>query len=144
MGRQPIQVEAFLFRFVNGACQYLLLKRIASRGGFWQPITGGLEEGEELRDAVIREVEEETGIKKIKRIIEDVHQFTLEEEQHRKEYVFGVEINPNEEVVLDNNVYVEHDNHKWCFLDEAIQLLKWPGNKTGLQKLHKMLESNGF
>ncbi len=140
MVRLHIQVEAILFRFINGSCEYLLLKRIDRRGGFWQPVTGGLEEGEELPDAVVREVKEETGITKLKRIIPGIYQFTFGEKPFLKEYVFGAEINPSERIVFDKNVYEEHDNYRWCSYKEALQLLKWPGNKKGLTNLHTILK----
>ena len=44
--RLPIQVQAILYRKTNTEIQYLLLKRISDTGGFWQPITGGIEKGE--------------------------------------------------------------------------------------------------
>jgi len=48
--RLPIQVEAILFRRADGKIQYLLLKK--RRREFWQPITGGLEEGETKIEAL--------------------------------------------------------------------------------------------
>ena len=41
--------------------QVLLLER-ADKPGFWQSVTGSIEEGETPRDAAIREVHEETGL----------------------------------------------------------------------------------
>ena len=41
----------------------LLLKLTDSRGGFWQNVTGGVDEGESYEAAAIRELWEETGIK---------------------------------------------------------------------------------
>lgn len=144
MGRQPIQIEAIIFRLVNGTYEYLMLKRIASRGGFWQPVTGGLEEGETLRDAVVREVQEEIGVQHVKRIIDNVYEYTFEEELTFKEYVFGVEINPETSISLDKNLYKEHEEHTWCSYENAMHLLKWPGNKIGLTNLHNILEGNSF
>ena len=51
MARLPIQIEAILFKRTDGKIQYLILKRHPPKshpeiGQFWQPITGGLEEGE--------------------------------------------------------------------------------------------------
>lgn len=139
MARQPIQIEVILFRYINGSYEYLLLKRISSRGGFWQPVTGGLEEGEQLHHAALREVEEETGITNTIRIIDNIHLFILEEDPNVKEYVFGAEIDPNSKIVLDKNIYEEHDDHRWCSFEEAMTLLKWPGNKEALKKLNKIL-----
>jgi len=60
--RLPIQVQGILFRKINEEIQYLLLKRKPEREDFWQPVTGGLEEGETKIEALKREVREETGI----------------------------------------------------------------------------------
>jgi len=71
--RLPIQVQGILFRKISGEIQYLLLKRTLEREGFWQPVTGGIEEGETKIEALKREVREETGIKNIVRIMKDIH-----------------------------------------------------------------------
>lgn len=139
MARQATHVEVYLFRYAHRSYAYLLLKRIPTRGGFWQPITGGVEKGEELLDAVRREVAEESGITNIKRIIENVHQFVVEAPPYYREYIFGVEIDPRETITLDKNIQQEHDDHRWCAYKEAMALLKWPGNKEGLKKLHHQL-----
>ena len=86
--RLPIQVQGILFRKINGRTQYLLLKRIPDREGFWQPVTGGLEKGETVLEALEREVLEETGIRDPVRIIEDVYSFELSTPLHEKEFVF--------------------------------------------------------
>ena len=147
--RLPIQIEAILFKRAHGKIQYLLLKRIPRRGEFWQPITGGLEEGEAKIEALKREVREETGIKNIIKIIEDVHYFEFQDlpfieylkkhghiHKHLKEYAFGVEVSPDEEVVLDRE---EHSEFRWCSFQEALDLLKWKENKEALTKLNGIL-----
>ena len=133
--RLPLQIEAILFKRVNEKIQYLLVKRIPERGGFWQPITGGLEEETKI-EALKREVREETGIKNIIRIIEDVHHFEFSDPHLMKEYVFGVEIPANEKIVLDKK---EHSEFKWCGFQEALELLEWKENKEALKKLHQTL-----
>ena len=45
------QVEVIVFKMVNGQPLFLLLKRNPRRGGFWQPITGGVHDEEKLPDA---------------------------------------------------------------------------------------------
>ena len=140
--RLPIQIQAILFRKINRETQYLLLKRISSIGGFWQPVTGGIEEGETKIQALKREVLEETGIKNVARIIKDVHYcefwdyFKREARQRLiKEHVFGVEINSNEKITISR----EHTEYKWCSFKEALKLLKWKENKEALKKLNDIL-----
>ncbi len=43
--------------------EILLLKLAENRGGFWQNITGGVDDGEEFEQAAVRELWEETGIR---------------------------------------------------------------------------------
>jgi|GEM_PF-5435055 len=73
--RLPIQVQGIFFGKIDGEIQYLLLKRIKERS--WQPVTGGIEEGETKIEALKREVREETGIKNTVRIMKDIqnHEF---------------------------------------------------------------------
>lgn len=106
--RLPIQVEAILFKRNYGRIQYLTLKTIPPRGEFWQPITGGVEEGETKIEALKREVKEETGITSIVKVVEHVHYFEFQDHtfmdylrkhgracRHLKEYAYGVEVPPD-------------------------------------------------
>lgn len=45
--------------------RYLLVKRAeaASAGGYWTPVTGKIDPGESLEQAVVREVQEEVGLR---------------------------------------------------------------------------------
>ncbi len=147
--RLPIEIEAILFKRTDGKIHYLLLKRHPEKGEFWQPITGGLEEGETKIETLKREIREETGIKSIIKIIENVHYYEFQDPSlieyfkrhgracnHVKEYAFGVEVSSDEKVVLDGK---EHSEYRWCRFEEALKLLKWKGNKVALEKLNEIL-----
>jgi 8-oxo-dGTP pyrophosphatase MutT (NUDIX family) len=147
--RLPIEIEGILFKRVEGEIKYLLLKRHPEKGEFWQPITGGLEEGETKIETLKREIIEETGIKSIIKIIENVHYYEFLDpslieyfKRHRracnhvKEYAFGVEVSSDEKVVLDGK---EHSEYRWCGFEEALKLLKWKGNKEALEKLNEII-----
>jgi len=142
--RLPVQVQGILFRRTDGMLEYLLLKTTSEREGFWQPVTGGLEEGETRVEALKREVSEETGIKNIVRIAENVDYFEYTDAHfikgfdHIEEYVFGVEVDPNERIVIDGK---EHSEFKWCSFQEAMQLLKWEENKRALSRLNEILKT---
>jgi len=154
--RLPIQIEAILFMRTDGKIQYLILKRHPPKGHpeigqFWQPITGGLEEGETKMEALKREIREETGIKNIIKIIEDVRYYepidlSLIEYlkrhghvcKHLKAYAFGVEVSSDEEVVLDRK---EHSEFKWCSFQEALKLIRGTcyNHNESLKKLNEIV-----
>jgi dATP pyrophosphohydrolase len=140
--RLPIQIQAILYRKTNTKTQYLLLRRISDAGGFWQPVTGGIEEGETKIQALKREIQEETGINNPTKIINNVYccefwDYYKREACHRliKEHVFGVEISSNEKITISH----EHTEYKWCTFKEALELLKWKENKEALKKLNHIL-----
>lgn len=118
--------------------EYLLLKRLPDRNGFWQPVTGGLEDGETKTEALHREVREETGIRNPLGVIENLYYFEFHDPNRNEEYVYGVEVSPMEKVVLDGK---EHSQHRWCSFQEALQLLHWKENKEALKKLNTILGS---
>lgn len=132
-------ILSIIFRRDKGEIKYLLLKRTPSRGGFWQPVSGRVEENEIPLEAAKREVMEETGIKKFKKIISDVYTFSLENEPYKTSYCFGFEVSPKTKIDLNYNIYPEHNNIKWCGFNEAIRLLKWPHNKEALKRLKEII-----
>ncbi len=149
--RLPIQIEAILYKRTDGEIRYLILKTIPERGGFWQPITGGLEEGETKREALKREIKEETGIRNIIKIIEDVHYYEPRDLsvigylkrhgyvcKHLKAYAFGVEVFSDEEIILDRR---EHSHFRWCSFQEAQKLITETcyEHRESLRKLNETL-----
>lgn len=134
--RLPIQVEAIIFRRSDSAIEYLLLKRLPERNGFWQPVTGGVEEGETQEEALRREIKEETGVKNLISLVEGLYYFEFSDPDPNQEYVYGVEVSPLEKIVLDRK---EHSEYKWCSFQEALRLLHWKENREALRKLNKTL-----
>ncbi len=107
--------------------QVLLLDR-ADKPGYWQSVTGSIEEGETLRETAIREVREETGL--------DAERFQLTDWQmsnvyeiyqhwryryapgvtHNTEHVFGLELPAPVAVTLNPR---EHLRYEWVDWREA-------------------------
>lgn len=120
--------------------KFLLLKRIQRKGGFWQPITGGAFFSEDKIAALKRELEEETGIKQkeIKNIINTNYSFSFVNDEGNKlqEYVYGVEINPNQKIVISK----EHTEARWVGFKTALKLLKYESNKKGFRMLYEILK----
>lgn len=137
--KRVTKVEVILFKIIDDQPLFLLLKRQPERGGFWQPVTGGVEKGEDLKEAALREIEEETGIKNFVKVLENIHYFEFEANGGfgwMKEYVFGVEVHKEAESVISD----EHSEQKWCSFSEALDLLKYENNKEGFRKINKLYD----
>lgn len=142
--RLPKQVQGIIFKKEGKEKKFLLLKRILSKGGFWQFVTGGVEDFDNsLKDSLIRELEEELKIdkEKIINVFENIGVFEFnaklnEKEQIIKEYVFGIEINPKTEISIDKN---EHEKFLWVTQKKALELLKFENNKKALKTLIEKL-----
>ena len=125
------------------------MRRVPSGRGFWQGVTGGLEEGEDLEEAAMRELTEETGFvpSMLKRIDYSYSLPIRDDEwpdadrwrelgfQEIVEYVFVAVI----EEQLEPTISCEHDRWQWCSLDQALELLTWPGDIEALKRCDHFL-----
>ncbi len=127
--------------------QVLLLER-ADRPGFWQSVTGSLEEGETPRDAAIREVAEETGLDAS--LIEDWQTSNIYEIyphwRHRYapgvtqnvEHVFGLTLPSPVPVVLAPE---EHTRYEWVdWREAATRVFSW----TNVEALRQLGHRHGL
>lgn len=135
--RTENQIEVFFYKKLPGEeYSFLLMRRVPERGGFWQPLTGGVEHGETSEEAIRREALEETGITEMTEVVDSNYHYEFTDEgRHHIEYIFGAEVPVSTNVRFSH----EHDDFRWVSKDEALQLLKWPGNKEGLRKLCERL-----
>jgi dATP pyrophosphohydrolase len=145
--RQPFQVLVYPARVASDDWEYLLLRRIPGRGGFWQGVTGGIEEGEDLATAALRELAEEASL--VPSALEQMDcSYTLSmQDEWRDLYAAGVEkiveyvfialVDRQQEPALS----WEHDAWQWCSLDEALALLTYPGNIGALKSCHRFLKT---
>ena len=132
------QVEAIVFkRLPSGEFYFLMLKRTPQRGGFWQPVTGNVEDGETFETAALREVQEELGIADPLRLIDTEYSYEFtDNDPDQFERVFGLQVSPHQEVRLSS----EHTEYYWATTEEALNVyLKYDGNKEGLRRLHEKL-----
>lgn len=132
-------VQIFIFS-TNPSFRVLILKRIPERSGYWQPVCGGIENGEEPKAAAIREIFEETGIANAKDIIDLNYTFSYKETKNgtlmdMMDICFAFEVNS----VLDIKLSDEHEEYRWCSYIEAKEYLKWEHNLIALEKLTKMI-----
>jgi len=146
--KQPRSAQIVIFAETERGREFLLLKRVASHGGFWQPVTGSLENEETHVEAAVREVGEETGISARAEDLIDlmlVNRFEIAP-QWRAKYAPGV--THNEEVCFALKVdkcevrvdSVEHDGWVWVDYNTEISMLHWESNKRALACVARIFE----
>ena len=142
----PRSIQVVVFSEQAGERLYLLLRRVPSHGGFWQSVTGSLEEGETHLQAAVREVQEETGfcVSEDELIDLGVTNVFAIAELWRPKYAPGVTF--NEEVCFALQVRpgvveidrLEHDEYVWANYETAAGMLYWETNRQTLALVDKL------
>lgn len=133
-------VDAYVYRRSAGGLRFLLLKRNRARiyEHLWQGVAGKIEPGEVAWQAALRELEEETGLTPKRLFVADQVSRFYEAHDDRINLVpvFGIEVD-SERARLSP----EHSAYKWVSLEEALKILVWRGQKSGLRAVYDMVTS---
>lgn len=147
--KQPRSVQVVIFAETRQGREYLLLRRVASHGAFWQSVTGSLEAGETHRQAAVREVFEETGMSCAEDELINLHLTNVFEiapawrakflpgTTHNEEVCFALRAVKGE-VRLDAS---EHDDFVWADYDTAYAMLYWESTRKAYRALRNLLEN---
>lgn len=123
----------------------LLLRRLSAHGGFWQPVTGRVEEGETFESAAARELLEETGRSGASLEPLDFEQAFLIDAafladatrpQFAREVVFSSFIDSSQPLRLAAE---EHDAYGWFTFAEAYEKIRWSDDREALERLERRL-----
>ena len=137
----PIKTEGIIFVHLQlrNEIAYLLLKRTKKDGGFWQPMTGTLNDGESLKECLLRELSEETGIVEYNQILENIDEFEWKNNRNKTitEYVYGIHVDK-----MNIQLSKEHDKFEWFLFKEAIEILEKENNKRSLTILNNILRGD--
>ncbi|RYZ70857.1 MAG: NUDIX domain-containing protein [Proteobacteria bacterium] len=119
----------------------LLLKLIPERGAYWQPVTGGIEEGESPKQGALREAWEETGFDPFEAMQVLGHRFEYESRWGKVEeeafYFFAVPGLP--EPKLDVR---EHTDFRWTKLTEVESFIRHESQLEVIRKIRERLKKN--
>ena len=136
-----LKVQVWVIRPTAEGVAVLLLKTRASRGAFWQPVTGHVEPGETSDAAAVRELREETGWKASGRGKRVGKPFEFESRGRRfREEVFVFEAETDWRTPKID--LKEHDVARWVPAADAERLLKHESNRLKLQEIIQEIERN--
>ncbi len=129
--------------------QVLIMER-ADKAGYWQSVTGSLEQGETPRQAAIREVQEETGLNAAQYDLQDWQVSNIyeiyphwryryaPEVTHNTEHLFGLELPSQLAIKLAPD---EHLQYEWVdWREAATRVFSW----TNVDALSKLGERHGL
>lgn len=121
----------------KGSIDVLLLLTRPDRGGFWQPVTGGVESGESPAEAAAREAREETGLKFQTAPFSLERNFSFEKNGiFFREYGFAAEVKKKTDPTLDPK---EHTRFEWVDSSLAFRMLHHKSNVEMLEALLRLL-----
>lgn len=143
MTKKPKQPISVLVVIHSPDLKILLLER-ADKPGFWQSVTGSIEENEELGQTAAREVQEETGLDTTLYHPKNWHQSTVYEIYPHWRHRYGEGVTQNTEHVFSLCVPIEskitlspseHLNFRWLSIEEAANLAFSPSNQEAILQL---------
>jgi nucleoside diphosphate kinase/8-oxo-dGTP pyrophosphatase MutT (NUDIX family) len=143
------QISAFVFRPSpenEASAEYLALRRSAARGGFWQGVTGGLEQydaagqidgvggtGSRPAAGAVREIHEELGLRPT-HVYDTGYNFSFTDPKDGTltEHVLAAQVDSTAEPTLSD----EHDAAFWVSGQDMRELVgaKWPENVVGFDE----------
>ncbi len=129
-----------MFRVIDGQVEFLLLEDLKGR---WSVPKGHVESGETLEQTAVREIAEETGLKKtnILEKLDKVHFFYRFEGRliFMTVFLFLIEAaDPHEEVVVEVSEGIV--SARWFPADTAQQVLEYKDLKTLLERSMKIIK----
>jgi 8-oxo-dGTP pyrophosphatase MutT (NUDIX family) len=143
---RPDLVECWIFRVPHGGVEpeFLLIRRAPDRifPGLWQCVTGGLEPGERIPMAALREVREEVGfglpeIERFYDLDQVTHFYDEGPDAVVASAIFAVRVRPDAEPKLSH----EHDGARWVSREEALRFVVWPTYRDTIDRiLGKLLD----
>jgi dihydroneopterin triphosphate diphosphatase len=158
MSLRPDLIECWVFRVVPPAgpddarpdaarLEILLIRRAGHRifPGLWQCVTGGVEPGERVPAAAMREVREETGLGP-----DEIEAF-FDLDQVAPFYdegvdavvvsaIFAARVRPE----AKPHVSWEHDGIRWVSAEDAVRLTVWPSYAESIHRVREQLLDPGL
>lgn len=137
------QAESVLI-VIHVRCEHILLMERADHPGWWQSVTGSLEQGESPLQTALRELAEETGLSVVSGQLHDWHltnRYAIYPEflyryppgtTHNIEHVFSLGLSQQVPISLSPK---EHLRYEWVTYSQAATRCFSPSNQSAIQHL---------
>jgi len=143
-------VDVYVFRRVPEGAEFLQMFR--EDGGLartWQPVMGHIEDGESALAAAVREMAEETGLRRDEALgmwaLEQMHPFYI---ARTDEVVlsprFAVEVAGGEGEKWEPRLNEEHSSHRWIAGHQADRFFMWPGQRAAVREVLEVVVKGGL
>lgn len=143
MARQPKNIHVYLYRInAENKIEYAIFQR-ADNPEWWQGVSGGVEEGETIEQAALREALEEAGT------LLNTEIYRLDTISYVPATIFPAHVLWGNDIVIipifyfaipfDGSIILsdEHTEVRWLTYDEAEALVYFHDQKTALWELHQ-------
>ncbi|MCE5344332.1 MAG: NUDIX domain-containing protein [Eubacteriales bacterium] len=143
--RQPVNVHVYLYRKnQEGEWEYAVFQRTDDTK-CWQGVSGGVEEGETIQQAALRETFEEAGV------AADAPLYRLDTVSSLPADIFAAHDEWGNDVLIcpmyffampfegEITLSDEHLDMRWCLYQNAYDLVYWHDQKTALWELNQRL-----
>lgn len=134
------QANVVCYKIINNEPKFLVLKRNPKKGSFWQTITGGVHMRGLLLENALRELQEELSLEVITQNsikTNCVFWYIGGEGYELSEYVFGYKLDDKDKIILSD----EHTEFEFLPLKEAVERVKYDGNKQAIQSVYNEINS---
>lgn len=133
------KVNGVVFYLKNSKLKLLLVQKTLDDRALWQTVTGTVKNGEKLKQALVRELEEQTDIElsDIDYISAEPFCYFLWQKTRNKsvsEYAFAVKLKKKTKIKLSS----EQTDYKWVELSAAKKILKNTEQKNLLLEFEKL------
>lgn len=144
--KRRLGVQAIIYKQVSKGTRFLILKRVMYWRG-WEFVKGGVEKGETLKKAVLREIREETNINSncvlscLNTGVEFKFDYSVKMQRERGVAgglykTFIVRVKSKCRVKIDQ-IEKEHDGFAWVSKKEVLRMVKRKNLRDCFEKIYK-------
>lgn len=139
--QESISAGVIVFREMRGKREYLLIK---NRNNDWEFPKGGVEPGEELEQAAVRELKEETGLGKIDILDGFKDKYAYEFYASGEKILKTVYLYLGKSFETSVNLSSEHHDLQWQDYEQAKRTVDHKGPKRILDNAEEFLNNSEF